>query len=68
MNTYRVVVKPVELSHPGNLQFIFRIGFFDHVGLDSAGNEIYEVQVSDSDYVERQFNLNPNIISFAKLS
>jgi hypothetical protein len=73
MKHYRVTVNPVDVTEPGNLQFLSRITddySADYIDTDENGNEVYEVQVSGdfAAWVERQLDLTAGVVSYEKLA
>lgn len=68
---YQITVRPVEETEPGHLQFLSRIEVItiDPVGFNGAGNEVYEVEVEDTDagFVESQCELTDGIVTYFQI-
>lgn len=68
---YQITVTPVSETEPGNLQFLSRIEVInlDPVGFNAVGNEVYEVEVEDTDagFVESQCELTDGVVTYFQI-
>lgn len=70
---YEVIVSPVDVTEPGNLQFLSRVEpnaySSDYIDTDENGNEVYEVQISEdfAGWMESQLDQTDGIVSYREL-
>jgi hypothetical protein len=72
MKTYKVIIKPADVTEPGSLQFLSRITDdyrANYIDTDENSNEIHEVEVGDemADWVERQLDLSDGVVSYEEI-
>lgn len=67
---YEVILNPVDVTEPGNLQFLSRIELddysVDYIDTDENGNEVYEIKINEDlvGWFEGRLDQTDGVVSY----